>query len=54
MTIQQVKTRLDILRKAGFIVTHNGKGSVLTAEGERFLHAGNNRETKEADALTNR
>jgi transcriptional regulator with PAS, ATPase and Fis domain len=54
MTIQQVKTRLDMLRKAGFIVAHNGKGSVLTAEGEKFLHVGNNRETKEADALTNR
>ena len=34
---QQIKTRLDMLRKAGLISTHNGKGSVLTAEGERYL-----------------
>lgn len=38
LTPQQVKTRLDTLRDAGLISTHNGKGSVLTADGERYLN----------------
>jgi sigma-54 dependent transcriptional regulator, acetoin dehydrogenase operon transcriptional activator AcoR len=35
---QQIKTRLDMLRNAGLINTHNGKGSVLTADGEQYLN----------------
>ncbi len=39
LTPQQVKTRLDTLRKAGFISTRNGKGSILTAAGEQYLYS---------------
>jgi len=37
LTTQQVKSRLEILRQSGLISTHNGKGSILTAAGERQL-----------------
>jgi Transcriptional regulator containing PAS, AAA-type ATPase, and DNA-binding domains len=39
LTPQQVKMRLDILRNAGFIITSNGKGSILTAAGEQYLYS---------------
>jgi transcriptional regulator with PAS, ATPase and Fis domain len=51
ISIQQVKTRLDMLRKAGFIETYNGKGSVLTAQGEDFLHSERSQGTRKADIL---
>jgi hypothetical protein len=40
MSIQQIKTRLDILRDNGLILTANGRGSVLTEAGEAYLAAG--------------
>lgn len=39
MSIQQIKTRLDVLRDSGFILTSNGRGSVLTEAGRDYLAA---------------
>lgn len=39
LSCQQVKTRLDILRNSGLIISYNGKGSVITDKGVEYLYS---------------